>query len=129
MTPKIPICGEDGSEILGLPRWITIRRETGLVEHVCEHNVGHPNHGSALWLAEAYEIEGDDVFDGYAARLIHGCDGCCAREDFPGTLFESLRHAHNMIRERNTIISNQKRQIDDHQYELMDAVEMACDHN
>ena len=34
--------------------WRTSRRETGLVEHVCEHGTGHPNHGSALWIAEAY---------------------------------------------------------------------------
>lgn len=86
--------------------WRTTRRETGLVEHVCEHGVGHPNHGSALWMAEVYQDEGDSVEDGYAARLIHGCcgHGCCGREDFPGTLFDSLRYAHKMIRELKAVL-------------------------
>jgi len=48
--------------------WIeTIRRENGLVEHICEHGIGHPAHGSVHW----HKIQGIDGMD------IHGCDGCC----------------------------------------------------
>lgn len=48
--------------------WVqTIHRETGLVEHICEHGVGHPAAASVHWL----KIHG---FDGYE---VHGCDGCC----------------------------------------------------
>lgn len=48
--------------------WIkTIRRETGLVEHLCKHGVGHPALGSVQWM----ELNG---LKGYG---VHGCDGCC----------------------------------------------------
>lgn len=45
----------------------TIRRETGLIEHICEHGVGHPAHGSVHWM----KLNGSDGFGS------HGCDGCC----------------------------------------------------
>lgn len=54
--------------------WKTIVRETGLVEHVCEHGIGHPDPESTKKLDE-----GSDGMWG-----IHGCDGCCSRDDFPG---------------------------------------------
>lgn len=88
-------------------RWHRIRRETGLVEHMCEHGVGHPNHGSALWIAEQL-VEGEDstcigepntIEELHAAGLVHGCDGCCKRDDFPGTPEESLKYAHGLIRD------------------------------
>ncbi len=105
--------------------WRTIRRETGLVEHLCEHGVGHPNRGSALWLAEEYPEEGYDLDDCYGARLIHGCDRCCGRDDFPGTLFNSLRHAHGIIREQNKSIEDLERQVGDFDDELRVAAELA----
>jgi hypothetical protein len=46
----------------------TIRRESGLVEHVCRHGVGHPAAASVHWLA---------IHD-RPAMGTHGCDGCCA---------------------------------------------------
>lgn len=76
--------------------WLRARRETGLVEHVCEHGVGHPNHGSALWLAEIHNA--GDVAGEYEGWLVHGCDGCCKRGDFPGTTILSLAYAHGLIR-------------------------------
>ena len=50
-------------------------RRTGLLEHVCEHGVGHPDEES---VAVITAITGQDSWD------MHGCDGCCSREDFPG---------------------------------------------
>jgi len=54
----------------GVPWRRTIRRETGLVENICEHGIGHPAYGSALYQDA---IRGDE--DG--AWGVHGCDGCC----------------------------------------------------
>jgi len=47
-----------------------IVRESGLVEDVCEHGVGHPN---IEWLLK-YDVSNDLGF------WIHGCDGCCSKE-------------------------------------------------
>lgn len=63
----------------------------GLVEYRCEHGVGHPAYGSALWIAEAHGWDVD-------TELIHGCCGCCSREDFPGTPERSLVRAHELLR-------------------------------
>ena len=52
--------------------WVrTIRRASGLVEHVCQHGVGHPAIGSVLWLDRA----GPEGAKGSWGT--HGCDGCC----------------------------------------------------
>ena len=72
----------------------------GLVEYHCEHGVGHPAYGSALWVAEAY---GHDV----DIQLTHGCCGCCASEDFPGTPELSLAKAHEIIRDLKELIIQQ----------------------
>lgn len=90
--------------------WTQQRRETGLVEHICEHGMGHPNWGSALWCAERYgEADSDDVRprtleEVHSAWLVHGCDGCCGSEDFPGTPFRSMIYAHKLIRAMRTLI-------------------------
>lgn len=86
----------------------TLRRETGLIEHTCPHGVGHPNVGSALWMNEAEHMRDaedadnpDDLDpDDYEGWGVHGCDGCCAHESFPGYR-ESLEHAHRLIRAQN----------------------------
>ena len=39
-------------------QWIKFPRMDGRLEYICEHEVGHGNH-------------------------VHGCDGCCSRDDFP----------------------------------------------
>lgn len=53
-----------------MPAWAEYQviRESGLVENVCEHGVGHPN---AAWLKA------------HASRPhlgVHGRDGCCAKK-------------------------------------------------
>ena len=57
-------------------KWTKLRRMSGLLEHVCEHGVGHPDMNSVKELAKA----------GYEGFGVHGCDGCCKRKDFPGKL-------------------------------------------
>ena len=74
----------------------------GLVEYRCIHGVGHPAVGSCLWIAE--ELGQSTDSDPLGHQEIHGCDGCCCRDDFPGTAIESLRKAHRIIRERNAEI-------------------------
>lgn len=51
------------------PNWAVdqIIRETGLVEDICEHEVGHPNNE---WLEE-HDSDNKKCF------AVHGCDGCC----------------------------------------------------
>lgn len=46
-------------------------RETGLVEDVCEHGIGHPN---ITWLTK-HDEEGTKRFG------VHGCCGCCSRKE------------------------------------------------
>lgn len=53
----------------------TIRRSSGLVEHVCEHGVGHPAIGSAKWLSL---VHGGKT----SPHAIHGCDGCCRTKEW-----------------------------------------------
>lgn len=53
--------------------WPITLRNTGLMERVCEHNVGHPDPDSLAWLDRNYERErGTD-----SGLWSHGCDGCC----------------------------------------------------
>lgn len=50
------------------------RNDTGVLERICEHGVGHPDHDSALYNEET----------GNRHLNVHGCDGCCLlaiRED------------------------------------------------
>lgn len=50
------------------PEWATeqLVRETGLLEDICEHGVGHPNRD---FLQRFRKHSG-----------IHGCDGCCGKK-------------------------------------------------
>jgi len=57
--------------------WTRLMRLTGLMEWVCTHGVGHPDHVSAAMVAEKTDHNVD-------VWLSHGCDGCCGRDDFPG---------------------------------------------
>ena len=43
------------------------RTDRGILERICEHGVGHPDHDSELYLKSI----GKDY------ENIHGCDGCC----------------------------------------------------
>ena len=51
------------------PDWAVSQlwRETGLLEDVCEHGVGHPNR-------DFLKQEGWPSVWG-----VHGCDGCCSK--------------------------------------------------
>lgn len=74
----------------------TIRRETGLVEAICSHNVGHPVYGSVDWMRR---VTGDDTWH------IHNCDGCCADHEWEiATLRESIKIANDLILYHKTYI-------------------------
>jgi hypothetical protein len=47
--------------------WPMQLRETGLIERVCPHGIGHPDPDSAQYFD-------DTVGSGFG---VHGCDGCC----------------------------------------------------
>ena len=54
-----------------------VRREGGLIEHICRHGIGHPNFYSATRL--------DQHFDHTPGTwMTHGCDGCCDDPQWPG---------------------------------------------
>jgi len=67
--------------------WKTITRETGLIEYVCPHGIGHPDENSAKECAEHYkEWEKPGAKEigitkerAIKAWLSHGCDGCCQK--------------------------------------------------
>lgn len=46
-------------------------RETGLIERMCRHGVGHPDPDSAAFMDRAYGHRP-------GTWSIHGCDGCCS---------------------------------------------------
>lgn len=50
-----------------LPWAKTIRRESGLIEHIDHHGQGHPAFGSIHWM----ELHGHKGF------RVHGCSGAC----------------------------------------------------
>ena len=89
----------------------------GLVEHFCEHGIGHPNPGSALWVAETGmasvavsegltpEEVRERVLSYYEYEMVHGCDGCCGDPGFPN-FRDSLMRAHEIIRSQNATIRN-----------------------
>lgn len=83
-------------------RWTTHRRDDkyNLVECICEHGVGHPAYGSALWIAESlHPDDKESQAIELRALLVHGCCGCCGRDDFPGTPAGSLVKSHEIIRD------------------------------
>jgi hypothetical protein len=45
-------------------------RETGLIERLCKHGVGHPDPDSAAYWDRVYGHES-------GTWMMHGCDGCC----------------------------------------------------
>jgi hypothetical protein len=47
--------------------WDMFLRETGLIERICPHGVGHPDPDSAAFLNA----------NGGGGYGVHGCDGCC----------------------------------------------------
>ena len=41
------------------------RTDTGIIERLCEHGVGHPDPDSLAWYTKLHGVS------------YHGCDGCC----------------------------------------------------
>ena len=83
-------------------KWTMNRRQdrNGLIEYICECGVGHPVYASALWIAES--IHGENCEEKHIENeMVHGCCGCCARDDFPGDTKTSLKKAHEIIRNQN----------------------------
>ena len=69
--------------------WVrTIRRETGLIEHVCKCGVGHPAKGSVLWMK----------LNGIDGMGVHGCDGCCSKPEWIiADLTEGIEVANELL--------------------------------
>jgi hypothetical protein len=66
----------------------TIRRENGLIEHICKHGCGHPATGSVGWAALC----------GVKGAGVHGCDGCCGDMAWRlADLEEGLKKAHELL--------------------------------
>lgn len=51
------------------------RADRALMERLCEHGIGHPDPDD---IAYKRTTRGDRFAD---AEAIHGCDGCCKREE------------------------------------------------
>jgi len=54
--------------------WVLHLRETGLVERICPHGIGHPDPDSVAY----FNRRGEGAYLG-----VHGCDGCCTPEPQP----------------------------------------------
>ncbi len=55
----------------GMRAWPMHLRETGLIERVCSHGVGHPDPDSARYFNERGPVGSRGTW------TIHGCCGCC----------------------------------------------------
>lgn len=51
-----------------MQHWPMNLRETGLIERLCPHGVGHPDPDSVDWMNSVTKQNSWGV---------HGCDGCC----------------------------------------------------
>ena len=56
------------------------RTDRGILERICEHGIGHPDHDSALYLESI----------GQSVENIHGCDSCCGLAYEPSRLNDVL---------------------------------------
>lgn len=87
-------------DLILLPWRSTSRRETGLLEHHCEHGVGHPVEGSADWMAlSSGASRGGNPF------MIHGCDGCCGSTEWQlASLRQSVTIANDLLLQHKQFI-------------------------
>lgn len=53
---------------------LKINMETGMIERMCEHNIGHPD----VDYLRARQESGEDI----SFMGIHHCDGCCTTPNF-----------------------------------------------
>lgn len=70
----IPPCPIHAPSDHHMREWPKVFRASGLTERVCEHGVGHPDPDS-LQHFERLGVE---------SMGIHGCCGCCHKEDAHG---------------------------------------------
>lgn len=91
----------------------TIRRETGLIEHICDHGVGHPAYASADWIARMLTDEDQGSLE--RARegwMVHGCDGCCQSDEWQlASLQESVEIANSIIIQHKKLIKTMKEEL------------------
>ena len=73
--------------------WSVSRRETGLIEHICKHGIGHPNVGSMARLDYLYGPGSAGTWG------VHGCDGCCSEPDYPGNIENTLKFSWEIYSE------------------------------
>ncbi len=89
-----------------------IRRETGLLEGICDHGIGHPLYASADWVARSLHPEAkDEELDAHRnAWMVHGCCGiCCWDHEWQISLLEeSVRIANNIIKNQHRWIEQLK---------------------
>lgn len=88
-----------------MTEWQTIRRSTGLIEHV-RNGVGHPNHASAErmnYLTRKTLAKKTIQFGGTNPFYVHGCNGDCGRADFPGNTYNNIIYAIDQYIERDLI--------------------------
>lgn len=83
-----------------VPWMRTIRRETGIVEHICKCGVGHPAFASVDFFNKALGLAPDDM-----SLSVHGCCGCCSKPEW------QLADARLGSCLANTIILTQKETI------------------
>lgn len=76
----------------------TIRRESGLVEFVCEHGVGHPVWGSADFLASYDSPSAEVRSQKRDSWMRHGCDGCCG-DHSEELLYQSVEIGNDLLHE------------------------------
>jgi len=86
--------------------WVsTIRRASGLVEHICKCGVGHPAYGSVHWM----ELHGRKTMG------VHGCCGCCQDKDWQiADLKEGVEIANKNIvlnKNINNLLAKENKQL------------------
>jgi hypothetical protein len=73
----------------------TIRRESGLVEHVCKHGLGHPAYASADYMNNS--LPEDDSNNPY---LVHGCCGCCHSAEWKlADMQQGIKIANSLLKQ------------------------------
>ena len=85
--------------------WVkTIRRDSGLIEHIDKDGVGHPAYGSVHWMK----------INGIEGMGIHGCNGACFDKDWQiASLKQSVEYANKIIVKQGNRIRELLRRIND----------------
>jgi hypothetical protein len=85
--------------------WVrTIRRESGLIEHVCSHHIGHPAYGSVDFASKK---------SGQKTWCVHGCDGCCNKDEWIlADLKEGVEKANDIILMYMDVVKDLRRELE-----------------